>query len=113
MEIVLIIALFVQAIHYTMQEGEIFAALGDWFYKHLPKKIHQPVFDCPVCMTPWYGTAIYFILPGPESFFGWLVAVIPAMGLQAVIGKMSPDKDTEEVKPVDLDAAHTKTPDYD
>jgi hypothetical protein len=25
----------------------------------LPEFIKKPLFDCPVCMTPWWGTAIY------------------------------------------------------
>jgi len=27
--------------------------------ERLPEKIKMPLFECPVCMTPWWGTAIY------------------------------------------------------
>lgn len=85
-----IIALLVLSIWYTMQEGEIFGKLGTFFYNHLPKKIHQPVFDCPICMTFWYGSAIYILLYGVNWM--WPVVVITAMGFNIVINKLSPDK---------------------
>jgi len=81
----LIIALIVLAIHYTMLDGEIFGWLGNWFHKHLPKKIHPAVFECNVCMTAWYGSAIYVILWGIN--WQWPVVVITAMGFNIVINK--------------------------
>lgn len=95
MNTVLIIALIVQAIWYTMQDGEIFGKLGNWLHANLPKKLHSPVFDCPVCMTPWYGTILYWSWPGSPYVWGWLVTVLAAMGLQVVIGKLSPPKDAD------------------
>lgn len=93
MEFAAIIALSVFAIYYTMQPGEIFGKLGDWFSKHLPSAIHSPVFDCPVCMTPWYGSLLYALMIGFHDFWSWFMAVIPAMGLNAVLVKLFPDKD--------------------
>lgn len=26
-----------------------------------PEFIRKPLFECPVCMTPWWGTLIYLI----------------------------------------------------
>jgi hypothetical protein len=86
----LIISLIVLSIHYTMQEGEIFAMLGDWFNNNLPEKIHQPVFECNVCMTPWYGSVIYVLIWGVN--WQWPVVVIAAMGINVAINKLSPDK---------------------
>ncbi len=36
----------------------------------LPKKLKKPLFECPVCMTPWWGVAIYLIghFAGLEEF---------------------------------------------
>jgi hypothetical protein len=87
----LIIALLVLSIHYTMLEGEIFAALGRWFENNLPAKIHPAVFECNVCMSFWYGHAIYFILWG-LSWYSFVV-VICAMGFNIIINKWTPEKD--------------------
>lgn len=96
----IIISLLVLSIWYTMQEGEIFASLGNWFYKNLPKKIHPAVFECNVCMTVWYGSAIYWCVPWnvlglpSSSLIGWPVVIIAAMGGNIVINKWSPDKES-------------------
>ena len=52
-----------------------------WLKKHLPEKLWKPVFDCPFCMTPWYGTLIYilFFHIGIED---WLLSVGVAAGFQ-------------------------------
>jgi len=89
----LIIALIVFSIWYTMQEGEIFGWLGTWFNKHLPYAIHPPLYDCNICMCPWYGSALYVILYGIN--WQWPVVVITAMGINVVINKWSPDKDMQ------------------
>lgn len=86
-----IISLIVLSIWYVFQEGEIFGALGTWLYNNLPNKIHPAVFECNVCMTAWYGSAIYLILYGIN--WQWPVVVISAMGMNIVINKWSPDKD--------------------
>lgn len=88
----IIIALLVLSIWYTMQEGEIFGKLGIWFYNNLPAKIHPAVFECNVCMSAWYGSALYIILYGIN--WQWPVVVIGAMGINIVINKWSPDKET-------------------
>lgn len=93
----LIIALLVLSIWYTMQEEQIFERLGKFFERVLPEAIHKPVFDCFICMVPWYGTLLYWLIPWqriglPEStLVGWPVAVIVAMGFNIVINKWSPD----------------------
>jgi hypothetical protein len=87
-----IIAAFIQCIWYVMQQGEIFGALGNWFNKTLPDQLHNPVFACPVCMTPWYGSILYWLI-WHESVKMWAIVVSTAMGIQIIIGKLShPDK---------------------
>ena len=91
-EKIVIISLLVFAIHYTMQEDEIFGWLGEWFYKVLPDKLHDPVYDCVVCMCFWYGSIIYWLL-WRENIIDWLVTVIAAMGLNAIINQLTPDRE--------------------
>lgn len=83
----LIISLLVLSIHYTMQEGEIFGALGKWFENTLHYQIHQPVFECNVCMTPWYGSVIYVLIWGVN--WQWPVVVIVAMGLNIIYNRIN------------------------
>jgi hypothetical protein len=87
----LMIALLVLSIHYTMLEGEIFSGLGKWFEKHLPHQVHPAVFECNVCMTAWYGSAIYVVWWGIN--WQWPIVVICAMGFNIIINKWTPEKD--------------------
>jgi hypothetical protein len=99
LEKLLIIALLVLSIHYTMQEGEIFEGLGKFFEKHLPEQIHPAVFACPICMVFWYGSLLYWLVPWGKiglmpttgNVWQWIVTVIAAMGLNIVIVKLWPD----------------------
>jgi hypothetical protein len=34
----------------------IFAKLSLWMERNLPQWMHKPLFECPVCMSIWYGT---------------------------------------------------------
>lgn len=93
-EKIVIIALIVFAIWYSMQEGEIFGWLGRWFENNLPHQIHNPVFACHVCMAPWYGTGLYFLIPLlPE----WIPIVLAAMGLNGMASNLFA-KDEIDVK---------------
>lgn len=89
-----IIALLVLSVWYTMQEGEIFGFMQrfeNWI-------IADPLFNCNVCMTPWYGSALYWFFPWEQIGFGsatlieWPIVVIVAMGINAALNKLSPDK---------------------
>lgn len=90
---IVLISLSVFAIHYCLQSGEIFGSFGDWLRKILPEKLHNPVTDCPVCQAPWYGALIYWLFfPGPIEDF--VLTIICSLGLNAIILKMTPDKET-------------------
>lgn len=86
-----IIALLVLSIWYTLQEGEIFGKVGVWLENHTPEAIHDPLFACNVCMTFWYGSALYWLIFG-NNWIEWLIVVIVAMGINIVVNKLSPDK---------------------
>lgn len=86
LEHALIISLLVLAIWYTFQEGEIFGAVHRW-----EDKVWFPAaFGCNVCMSPYYGSALYVLIYGIN--WQWPVVVITAMGINAAINKLSPDK---------------------
>jgi len=86
-EAAVIISLLVLSIHYTMQEGEIFGGLGKWFEKTMPHQLHQPLFECNVCMTPWYGSVLYVLIYGVS--WQWPVVIITAMGLSILYNRVN------------------------
>jgi hypothetical protein len=75
-----IIGFMVFAIHYTMLPGEIFSKISDWLFNHIPERLRQPLFACPICMVPWYGSVIYWLLWG-TSLTEWIVVMITAVGI--------------------------------
>lgn len=93
-EKIFIISFIVFAIWYTYQEGEIFGALGKWFEKHLPEKLHQPVYECPVCMGGIYGAILYWLIWG-NSIKEWLIVNIAVIGLNAILNKLFPPGEIE------------------
>lgn len=104
----LIIALLVLSIWYTMQEGEIFGRGSSWIAGILPAKVHPAVFECNVCMTPWYGSVLYWLMPWtklgmPEStVLFWPIVIIVGMAINIVINKWTPDKDDDPEKEVQV-----------
>lgn len=95
LEKLFIISLLTLSIWYTLQDGEIFGGLGKWLGKHLTEQIHPAVFACNVCMTPWYGTLLYWLIPWQKlnltvsNWLEWPVVIIGAMGINIVINKWS------------------------
>jgi hypothetical protein len=86
---IFVISFIVMAIWFSMQEGEIFHGLAKWYERNTPEKIHKPLFECPICMTPWYGS-IYFLIAYGVSW-AWPVVILAAMGLNVVIVKLWPE----------------------
>lgn len=87
---ILIIFLLVNAVHFTMQPNEIFGALGRWLDKHLSDAIKPPVYGCNVCMSPWHGSYLYWLIPWEHTLAWWPIIVISAMGLQVVYNNLKP-----------------------
>jgi hypothetical protein len=55
----LIIAMIVLFLHACSWRGMIFSGIK----KIIEPKGHlyKPLYGCPICMTPWYGTIIYLL----------------------------------------------------
>jgi hypothetical protein len=86
-EKIIITSLIVMAIWATMWEDAIFDFVRTWGDKHLSEKPRKPIYDCPVCMTPWYGS-LFYIVAYNGGLKEWLIVVIAAMGLNAVLIKL-------------------------
>jgi len=79
----LVISLTILFFYMTMTEGMIFHFLYKWFKTWLPEPLWKPVFSCPICMTPYYGTIIYLILYRISVLDG-IFTVLTAGGLNCV-----------------------------
>lgn len=92
---IFIVSTIVFALWYSFKDGEIFGA----FQKVNLRKFANPLRDCPVCMTPWYGTLIYFLYtdPGLAHFRDLVFTIIPAMGVNVILIMFFPDKETPGV----------------
>ena len=86
-----IIAMMVLSIWYTMQEGEIFGFVSKYGEKYIPEYLQQPLYACNVCMTPWWGSGLYWLFWG-QHWVEWVIVVIVGMGINATINKLEPDK---------------------
>lgn len=91
-EKIIILFFLVNAIHYSMQDGEIFGALGSWFNDHTPEIIHKPLYECNICQSPWYGAVLYFVIPWQHIWWECLIVIIGAMGMNVVFNGLKPDK---------------------
>ena len=58
-ETAFIIAFIVYFIKATTWKGMIFYELTEKL-ERWPEFVRKPLYECPVCMTPWWGIAIYF-----------------------------------------------------
>lgn len=77
-------------LHVTTWEGHIFHRPANWLRGKLPEGIQKPLFDCPICMTPWWGTLMYALLKGDRR--GVVKAVLTvgaAAGMSVVLAILS------------------------
>jgi len=85
-EKIFIISCIVMAIWATMWEKGIFGFVRRWL-KNIPEKLQFPIFDCPVCMTMWYGSVVYWLVWG-ISIKEYIIVIIAATGLNAIFVKL-------------------------
>jgi len=79
---IFITALIVMAVYASMAEGMIFGKVRIWFAS-LREFYKKPLYDCFICMVPWWGSAAYWII-WHKSWQEWFVVIGGAMGLNAV-----------------------------
>lgn len=73
----IIIALIVLFLHATTWDGHIFEGIRKLVDED--SKISKPIYNCPICMTPWWGTLIYWLFFN-ISLIDWLLTVGAASG---------------------------------
>lgn len=118
-----IIAAATTFLHVCTWQGMIFGKPAAAMREILPEWLTKPLFDCPVCMAPWWGV---YILLGlrlldldpteghiwPETVLFWLLSVSAAGGLNVVtliISKwyenLHEESENREPQVLDLDNA--------
>ena len=76
-----IIAMIVLFIHACSWQGMIFEGI-----KKLIKPeghLYKPIYGCPICMTPYYGTIMYLLF-FRLSFVDWLLTIGTAAGMSVI-----------------------------
>lgn len=86
-----IIAFIVYFLKATTWKGMIFYQPKEKL-KWLPSFIRKPFFECPICMTPWWGIVVYLLahfsdLPEFEelSLARLIFTVLVSSGINTVI----------------------------
>lgn len=87
-EHVLIISLFTIGYCCTFWPGMIFEHVGDWLEVHLPEWLNKPTWQCYICTCFWLGSIVYWML-WHKDLLDWLVTVVAAMGVNAVISEFT------------------------
>lgn len=87
---VFIVSFLVMFIWATMLEEMIFGKVRILFV-NLNEFYKKPFFECPICMAPHYGTAIYWLLFG-NNWKEWLIVIFIAAGINTVYVKLFPEK---------------------
>lgn len=88
-EKIFIISFLTMFIWATMLEGNIFGFVRTKWFKNLPEYWQKPIFDCPICLCPYYGTALYWLIFG-YSWQEWLIVIFCAAGVNTVFVKLFP-----------------------
>lgn len=76
-----IISCIVLFFHFTSWDKQIFSKIKKLVPPENP--ISKPLYGCPVCMTPWWGSAIYWIF-FHEGIRDYLLSLGVAAGLAVI-----------------------------
>ena len=74
-----ILSLCVYFLHACTWEGMVFSPLASRLW-NLTRWIRKPLFDCPVCMVPWWGSLLVWIFE-----WDWSLQLILSAGGIAVL----------------------------
>lgn len=97
MKLTLTISAVVFFIHACTWPGMVFSFVR-YSLDGLPAILRKPLYDCPTCMTVWWGptiiaTGVYLqVFPVETNPFVWLFSIVTAAGINAMVTAMSGDK---------------------
>ena len=84
-----IIALMIQFIHACSWEGMLLGWLNGSLWNLTPY-LRKPLFDCPICMSPWWGSLFIVLLwaagcIGLPGFGQWILTLLMVGGINTLI----------------------------
>ena len=79
-----IITLIVWCIHSVFWPSMLLGSVSRWLSTWIPTKLQFPIYACALCMTPYYGSAAYWLI-WANGWQEWIVVIMGAMGLSAII----------------------------
>lgn len=77
----LTISLIVLFLHACTWKGMIFEGIKKIVEPE--SKLHKPVYGCPICMSPWHGTYLYWMLYH-VNVVDWVTTVFTAAGFSVL-----------------------------
>lgn len=88
-EPIFITAFIVLFLHICTREGMIFSFVSA-LLKPLPDYIKKPLYDCPICMTIWWGSLILFLgnlnsIWQVHNPIEWIFILFSAAGINTVL----------------------------
>lgn len=79
-----IVTSVVWAFYAVFWDGMILGPVSRWLSYRIPTWLQFILWACPVCMTPYYGSAVYWTL-WHNSVLEWIVCIMGALGVSAII----------------------------
>jgi hypothetical protein len=76
-----LISMIILFLHSCSWQGMIFGGIQEFI--HPDEWISKPIYGCPICQTPWWGTAIYWIF-FHIGFCNWILTVGCAAGMAVI-----------------------------
>lgn len=87
----IIIALFCLFVHACTWEGMIGEKIGELFWE-APVWIKKPLFSCPICMCPWWGSGLIVLFGILTDYWPhpvvWFLELAIAGGINVVLSSI-------------------------
>lgn len=108
-EKIFIVTLIVWGVHVLFWDSMILGFISRWLMYRIPVFIIKPLYACPVCMTPYYGTIVYIIM-WKFDVADWGLTLFASMGLSGIIVSFIPEtitiEDDDSPGEEDIDPRH-------
>jgi len=85
---------FIWFIYGILLPGMIFGSVGRWLgmsvFTGKFTFLQKPVYACPACMSPWWGTWLYWTFWG-DSWHEWIVVIMCTTGANILFVSLMPN----------------------
>ena len=85
-------SIVVQFIYACFWQGMILGRVASWLSTKLPYWVQKPIFDCPICMTPYYSAIFAVVLQCTDlltlPFAANVIVVLLASGFSTLFSTL-------------------------